>query len=119
MFWRVSVAILALTYFHGADNVARDGGQIAANLRSEAPRAAVNFCLDKPELCRKTLTQAAGLTAPGDAHFSSKAKAKPQPEAKPEIEAKAEIEAGPQPVASGEFPLPPTRPHSLATRKGA
>lgn len=107
MFWRLSAAITALYLFHASQNGAGDAARLAAEVQREAPKAMVAACLDRPDLCRQVLQHATGLGAA---------------EATSATTRRAPFDVGhkapPIPVIAGEFPLPPIRPATLATRKG-
>lgn len=104
MLWRVSAALVALYLVHGSQNGAGESTRLATDLRSEAPKAMVAACLDRPDVCREVLRHATGLAAPP----TTGGTARREP-------VEIELKAPPIPVAAGEFPLPPVRP---VARKG-
>lgn len=107
MFWRLSAALVALYLVHGSQNVSNDAARLARDIRKETPNAMVAACLDRPDVCREVLRHATGLGAGETTGGTTR-----------RVTAEVEHKAPPIPVATGEFPLPPVRPATLAARKG-
>lgn len=110
MLWRISAALAALYFVHGSDNVARDAGRAANEIAvaapaigAAAPKAALAYCLDKPEICRTLAREAAGLPAAGPVAAHAEANAVP--------------DTAPRAVPAGAYPLPPRRPAAPAHKR--
>lgn len=106
MLWRITAAITAIYFMHGAEASRQDAARVASEVTAEAPRALVAACLDKAELCQQVLRHAAGAAQSDPAAHTGK------------ISTVTPLKAPPIPVAAEEFPLPPIRPAMLHPRKG-
>ncbi|OYU49022.1 MAG: hypothetical protein CFE31_06465 [Rhizobiales bacterium PAR1] len=106
MLWRITAAITAIYFMHGAEASRQDAARVASEVAVEAPRALVAACLDKAELCQQVLRHAAGGPQSEPPAHTGK------------ISAVTSLKTPPTPVTAVEFPLPPIRPAMLHPRKG-
>lgn len=100
MLMRFSIALMALYLVHGSGHVAGDSARIAADLGKQVPQAAVAYCVDNPDPCRKALRQAASLATP---------------EAPPSTT--LQIPVADTRAAIDTYPLPPRRPQAGTPKK--
>ena len=106
MLWRITAAVTAIYFMHGAEASRQDVARVASEVVAEAPRALVATCLDKAELCQQVLRHA--TSAPHGDSSTHTGKISPV----------SSLKTPSVPVAAEEFPLPPLRPAMLQGRKG-
>lgn len=75
MLMRVAVACFALYCVHGAQNSARDvgqlaqdGAQVARDAAAQAPRAALSYCLENQATCAKAAALASAAPPPTEVY---------------------------------------------------
>lgn len=105
MLWRITAAVAAIYFMHGAEASRQDAARAASNVAAEAPRALMAACLDRADLCQQVLRHAAGAPHADSSTHTGKILTVPS------------LKVPPVPVAE-EFPLPPVRPAMLQSRKG-
>jgi hypothetical protein len=105
MLWRITAAVTAIYFMHGAEQSRHDAARVASEVATEAPRVLVNACLDRVDLCQQALRHATSAPHGDSSPYTGK------------ITPTLSLKAPAAPVVE-EFPLPPVRPAMLQSRKG-